>query len=225
MEFTKYKECYVAFLDILGFKNLVNQNPCGEITEIFKTFFNKTPLRAAYIGDKNIISESTTDELKIKVMSDSICLYIDVNIPNAFLCMLAACITLQYKLLGRSEPIFLRGAIVRGDLYAEDDITFGPALTNAYLMEEKSAKYPRIIMTNEIIQTAKDGNANVLKACVYRDEDAFYAVNYFMALDSDKATYEKVKNVIMHILDTAIDSSIREKYLYLEKKLKNDSGI
>lgn len=224
MENAEYVECYIAFLDMLGFKNLINQSSCDEIAKIFKEYLNKTPLYALSLGDKNIINESTTDALRMKVMSDSICLYIEVNQPNALLCMIATCIMLQYELFNNASPIFLRGAIVRGHLYAEDDVIFGPGLTRAYLLEENNAKYPRIILTRETLKCMEndnDVNVSILAASIFRDDDAFYTVNCFkMLLDGDKAIYEKVKHTIEHSLDTTIDSSIRDKYLYLEKKLQ-----
>lgn len=75
MEKTEYVECYIAFLDMLGFKNLINDKnkTCNDIARIFESFIHKKPLKALYRGEKNIIDESATDALKMKVMSDSIC--------------------------------------------------------------------------------------------------------------------------------------------------------
>lgn len=224
MENAEYVECYIAFLDMLGFKILINQSSCDEIAKIFKEYLDKIPLQGMYLGGKKIINESTTEALKMKVMSDSICLYIEVNQPNALLCMIAVCIMLQYQLFNSTNPIFLRGAIVRGDLYAENDVIFGPGLTQAYLLEENNAKYPRIILTRETLKCMEndnDVNVSILAASIFRDDDAFYTVNYFkMLFDGDKTICEKIKHTIKHFLDTTIDSSIREKYLYLEKKLQ-----
>lgn len=60
----------------------------------------------------------------------------------------------QVSLAELADPVILRGGIVRGNLYAKGDITFGSGLTAAYLLEEKSAKFPRIIMTGELVEKA-----------------------------------------------------------------------
>lgn len=227
MENAEYVECYIAFLDMLGFKKLINDSSCDEIAGIFARFSNRKPLKAAYAGDKKIISENTADALKMKVMSDSICFYIDVNVTNALLCIIGSCMMFQYDLHQNDIPIFLRGAIVRGKLYAKDDIVFGPGLTQAYLLEENNAKYPRIILTKETLQSVKirkeynlDDYVSILRSVAFRDDDAFYAVDCTkLLLSGDQTILESVQKRINQMLDTTVDSSIREKYLYLEKKL------
>lgn len=122
----------------------------------------------------------------------------------------------------------MRGAIVRGHLYAHNDIIFGPGLTQDYLLEENNAKYPRIIFTRETLQFTDNRNENnnvdyasILKAVVFRDEDALYAADCIrILLCGDQAIRENVENRIKQMLDTTVDSSIRDKYLYLEKKLQ-----
>ncbi|MCM1500914.1 MAG: hypothetical protein NC124_20845 [Clostridium sp.] len=233
MEKVEYAECYIAFLDILGFKKFIADNSCDEIAKVFARFSNRKPLKAAYLGNKIIISENTANELKIKVMSDSICFYIDVNLPNALLCIIMSCMNFQYDLYKNNIPIFLRGAIVRGHLYANKDIIYGPGLTQAYLLEENNASYPRIILTGETLQFVVDNNENsdvdyrsILKSILIRDDDAFYAVNCIkMLFDGDQATYENVENQIKYMLDTTVDGSIRDKYLYLQRKLRQGAYL
>lgn len=218
----EYTECYIAFLDMLGFKELVKVSSCNDIIEIFKTF-DKKPISEAYLGNKVLVGKDTTDALKMKVMSDSICLYIDIMVPQALLCMLMACMQMQMYLLERSKPIFLRGAIIRGKIYAEKDVTFGPGLTDAYLLEEKNAKYPRIILTKDLLKYIEldTENDSILKAVTFKDFDALYAVNYYSLISSaNKETYDNIVRTVNHVLDTSIDSSIREKYLYFERNLR-----
>lgn len=44
-----------------------------------------------------------------------------------------------------------RGAIVLGDLYHRDNVIFGPALLSAHKIESKEAFYPRIVVSQEVI--------------------------------------------------------------------------
>ena len=229
MKKKQYTECYIAFLDMLGFKKMIEEKNSEEILSIFNKI--KKPYQGAYtLGNGTRIDEETIDALKIKVMSDSICFYIDVLKPNALLNILISCLAFQFSLLDLSEPILLRGAIVRGKLYAADDILFGPGLTQAYLMEEYNAKYPRIIITNDVLDHARQDNASddtLLKGIdtqiTFRDFDAFYTLNFVQALevwDKDKKIYNRLTKRISYVLDSTMDESIREKYLYLEKVLK-----
>ena len=118
-----------------------------------------------------------------------------------------------------------------GELFAFGDITYGPGLTNAYLLEEKSAKYPRIIMTGDIVERAfKETTPNcqqILSKLLNRDFDAFYMLNYFDLLSADGDNKQSTQIFYEHIekvLNSEIDPSIREKYLYLESNMQKVIG-
>lgn len=226
MEDRQYTQYYVAFLDILGFKNLVNNTnyPCAEIINIYDlvqdshaTFFE---------GEAEDIGAS----VRMKIMSDSICLYIKTSFPNALFYLIAYCTAFQFDLL-LEKGLLLRGAITSGNMYAKDDIIFGPALTEAYLLEEKNARVPRIIIRKEtldegIVGIDKD-SLKMIQQCTFRDDDAFYTLNYFLLLAhaEDGKVQERVKEIIADQLDTTIDDSIRQKYLYVEKNINRFGGV
>lgn len=111
MEQKEYGNYYVAFLDVLGFKNLINdkENSCQKILEIYENFEN--PIIDLRIGDENEPPQpvEAIKDINIKVISDSICFYIDAGIPYALLCLLACCGSFQSKLLSLSPPILIRG--------------------------------------------------------------------------------------------------------------------
>lgn len=220
----EYSKCYIAFLDMLGFKSIIGKSVCEDICTIFDNI--KKPFSAAYIGEKALISEESVKSLNIKVMSDSICFYIDTKCTNALLTLLMTCAMFQINLIQLSTPILLRGAIVCGDIYAKQDVTFGPGLTYAYLMEEHNAKYPRIILTNDVLNYARHEDSAFLTNAInsniiFRDFDAFYALNYLQMLARiERKIFKQICQQVEHTLDTTTDESIREKYLYLEKILK-----
>lgn len=220
MENAQYTQYYVAFLDVLGFKNQVN-NPdisCEKILDMYdflddmsEIFFSKE-------------DKEKKDNIKFKIMSDSICIFIEANIPNALKELVRFCVALQGNLLIWDPCIFVRGGITYGDMYARNDIMFGPALTEAYMLEEKNAKVPRIIMCKNTLTYGKKGmdeaTQNALDYYLFRDDDAFYSLNYFKvfcALIKNQEIIERVGRTISHWLDTTTDESIRQKYLYVEK--------
>lgn len=218
MDDIQYTQYYIAFLDILGFKNLVNSSrTCEKIVHIYdfaqyryETFFKSM--------------DDVAKNIKMKIMSDSICLYIRADFPNALLYLMIYCVTFQCDLL-HSEGLPLRGGITYGDMYVENDIIFGPALTEAYLLEEHNAKVPRIIIRKQTIdegtrEMAKE-NLDLVWKTVFRDDDAFYTLDYFLFLvfGRNNKALDQVKAVISNQLDTTIDDSIRQKYLYIEKNI------
>ena len=135
---------------------------------------------------------------------------------------------MQYTLLEGTNPVLLRGAISCGDIYVEDDVTFGPGLTEAYLMEANNAKYPRIILTKDIFNNIKCNNREEEQAFqnfICRDFDAFYIIDYFKSISSNTEAYKNISKRVDYILNTTIDNSIREKYLYIEEKLHQNGLI
>ena len=218
----QYTNCYIAFLDILGFKNLIKTKSCDYIYGIFSEHM-KNPIGRFSLGTKSIVN---MDDVKVKVMSDSICFYIDSQITNALVGLLAVCQYFQAKLLELPEPILSRGAIVRGDLFTTGDVIFGPGFVDAYLLEENSAKYPRIIMTIATIESARDTTAAALADFVFqhtfRDFDEFITIDVlelFEGFDMDGSKCFHLLSHIDNVLGSTADNSIRDKYLYLKKQL------
>lgn len=218
-----YKSCYVAFLDILGFKNIVNSKTCEEILEIYKKIENRPFFQIMRNGEALI----TPNSVRLKVMSDSICIYVEKDVKNALFALIETCALFQAHLADLEEPIFLRGAIVLGDIYAKGDKTFGPGLTKAYLLEEKVVKYPRIIIASDLIE---EGFENMTKQAVdviqkhlMLDSDYFMIINFLNFLNLPQI--EKLRNYVGEKLSgtsqEAYDISIREKYLYMQEYIKD----
>ncbi len=216
-----YQECYIAFLDLLGFKNLVSNNKLDEILEIYKAIQNDN-IDYLVLNNEELTER---DAVKMKIMSDSICVYVNKNCKNAFLSIVAWCVYFQAKLLECSQPIFLRGAITLGNIYAKDDITFGTGVINAYLMEEKVAKNPRIIFSRQIVSEALiniDINAQIaLKRIIFEDKDKLWSVNY-LGFIKDLGKFTLLSNLKDFVEDKLasnsmeyFDTSIRDKYLYV----------
>ena len=157
----EYSEYYVAFLDILGFKNLVFSNRPADkdkiqkyfgliesVTEKLKLIKSKKNLGSIIISDSVILSvpaEGTTTNKLDKLRN---------------LCVAVAKIQLELAM----NDIWLRGAISSGKAYfdSERNNVVGKAYINSYLLEERQAIYPRVILDNKIINELKKGSAQNL---------------------------------------------------------------
>ena len=218
----EYKECYIAFLDLLGFKDLIGneETSCEYIAKLFDRIEEES-----IITTKENRPLTDFNKLKKKIMSDSICLYVESSVNNSLAGLVAACNHLQVRMLCREKPILIRGAIIKGKIYAEGDITFGPGVSEAYLLEEKTAKYPRIILTKSLIdewETHDSHGKEVVETYTYRDFDAFYATDYLLLFYywyRGKIAWENFEKVIKDKLDKETNPSIREKYLYIERDI------
>ena len=225
----QYTECFVAFIDILGFKNIINRETCDYIAHIFDAIRGTTDLFHDY--NFTSINSESMKKLKIKVMSDSICVFVEKEVKDAFATLLIACASFQAELLHcMPKPIMLRGAIVSGDIADQGETVYGPALTMAYLMEQNNAKVPRIIITKELLDDVSSCNSGDSTTCrliqnmTFCDSDAFYVLDCFKFLavldyKSGGEDLKRVKSYTEEMLNRTIDESIRQKYLYVQKML------
>ena len=55
-----------------------------------------------------------------------------------------------------NKGIYVRGGVVFGDIIHNKNISWGPALIEAYKLEENDAIYPRIIIDKNAIDNAKE---------------------------------------------------------------------
>ena len=166
------------------------------------------------------------DKINIKIMSDSICIYIEADIKDSLFELLFICIDFQVRMIERNPPILLRGAITKGKLLSEGDLLYGPGFVDAYLMEENNAAVPRIIINKCIVDDyiARFSTNHIPSNILMKDYDAFYCTNYisfYGMTDRTKiAKYDVLYRHIQDILSSTTDDSIRNKYLYLESKVQ-----
>ncbi|MCX7124871.1 MAG: hypothetical protein NTU49_03785 [Gammaproteobacteria bacterium] len=68
----------------------------------------------------------------------------------------------------------IRGGITRGDLYHSDSIVFGSAMNDAYALESKEAKMPRILISKELAFDLKTDSRNKKYITMDAEDDKFY---------------------------------------------------
>lgn len=218
----EYKECYVAFLDIMGFKNLVMTEECNYIYDIFQRI--KINSQTKFNLNNTFIEAFFS--VKHYVMSDSIVLFIESSVKDSFFALTRTCQILQMSLLALPTPITLRGGISKGPIFCEDDIIFGKGLVNSYLLEENTAINPRIIFTKKILDQGQESYEIIKKGIdalsFFKDSDELYCIN-FMSIEmftdfADSAKYlDNILTYCQKNIDDETNERIRSKYLWLKK--------
>ena len=227
-----YGDYYVAYLDVLGFRSLVmNEDSLQRLNIYFEKVQSirfeleqrKKPLKSVLISDAIVLAyprggKGTSENLR------EICLAIS-----------------RTQLALAKEGIWIRGGLTVGklDIRPESNIVVGPALVDAYLLEQK-AVYPRIIIDPRIIydfsttrsdfidlinrHSTLDWQGNIVfkrssesAASVDLDSDAMF-IDYFSPLKSD---FNSARDDVLWTIRDAIYKSHDQfpKYRWLAKYL------
>ena len=171
-----YKNRVVAFIDLLGFRELVSMSAlhptyadhiysflkeiqAREVdegiygdTQIFKldgSADDGKPAKA--LENKAAIVQELKDDWHIAITQFSDSLVLSCKANNGFACMLLLKFISKLTLSAFSHGFLLRGGITQGLLiHEEGGPLFGPAFIEAYAMESKQAKWARILVDKKV---------------------------------------------------------------------------
>ena len=144
---SKYPVKYVAFLDILGFRELIDDLNKDEtrlsfVRNLLRNVHNPSPEML-----KDIWKGKLPDaDLRAQSISDAVAISAKMT-PDGLAFMFIVIERLANKLL--QAGFFLRGAIAKGKIFHDHEMVFGEGLVRAYHFESKIA-YPRIMLPREI---------------------------------------------------------------------------
>lgn len=233
-----YRLRYVAFLDLLGFKDITREQDCASI----KAFFNDIELIKysfdAPLGD-SIFGKEFIEDTEFTIMSDSIVIATEDSYAGLSY-LLFLCATIQSRLLtSSSQSLVLRGGISYGNYFKLHDLSFGPAMTAACLLENQAVN-PRVLVDPEIIKRLRiDGIIGqtgidqyfaeldpfeiMIKQFLTTFDDDFYFVDYFnpmelLRLSNSKNFAHNPISTIQQTLQKGINSEnerVRQKYIWL----------
>lgn len=143
----KYDQRFVAYIDILGWKETIAKSvsDASELDGVAAALKHmRNPVRRwEYVKDKARV----WPRVVATQFSDTVVLSDEVTIGGAFY-LAHAVQELCWGLLLAGH--LTRGAVVKGDLYHDGSVVLGPALISAYQLETSVAKYPRIVLAPDI---------------------------------------------------------------------------
>jgi len=206
-----FKNKIVAFIDVLGFKNLLDK---GEVSKLKRYIeFVAEEINVSYDGYN----------IDYLLISDTIVIYTDYD-ERHFANIIRTVSMLQARLL--TYKILLRGSITSGKLYTQKskNIIVGQGLINAYLLEQK-AIFPRVIIDREFLKHPdykkilfKISNEKWINSSEYTTSlSGFIYVNYLLTLVTFRQFYLNNRlNEVYILLKENIYSNIHfEKYNWL----------
>jgi len=232
-----YKERVLAYFDILGFSDRINntiKNNTEKETktkEINNLFDDVLKIKEKYRLDDNHFSSKV-----VSYFSDSIAISYLKNEEAGIFHILVNILSSSLAIL--QKGLLIRGAITCGKLYHTEEKLFGPAMITAVGMEEKLAIYPRIIFDNEIINIAekypaeypsKNKQSKTIKNMILKDFDGLYYLNYFDTINFIVGPnngiliyFKPFRKIIIELQKKAkVNIGIKSKYLWLKEKYNN----
>lgn len=201
---TAYRTAIITYIDILGFKNIVQTRSAAEVHHLLDRFLYE--LRP---------DEFDRNQLSVKFLRFSDCLVRAVFVPaddptgpdGLVFWELFGLVLAQLNLLWRD--VIVRGAVTVGELFCAPGTVFGPGLVRAYELEQK-AVYPRIIIDPDLLRTLKhppfrsrdhspSQDLAYIEGFLSSDEHAY--LDYFKALLSNRDDDEQVFHFLKHHRD------------------------
>ena len=196
MEFSEY---YVAYFDVLGYKEAFKKSEDVSAKLIDAIEFSiKIMKEIVSIHNTTILGESTeeTPKIEYKIFSDNVLIcYKETKEPLSGLSLvsfLRLVATIQRVFFERPHLI-VRGGITKGPLYLTNDFVGGKALIDAVELES-TAVYPRIVvadcilneldsfkMQNGLFKSMVDASCQDL---LVKDVDDKTFLNYIMSYDA-----------------------------------------
>lgn len=176
----KYVQSYVAFLDVLGFKELVYSKKAEDKKKLqeYSNSINN------FVNILKEISIKNTFNVDYIVISDSIIITAEQKKSNddniEILKNLCFSIGFLQSLLSVLD-IWLRGGVSSGETYFDkaNNQIIGKAYIEAYLLEEKLVSNPHVVLDNKIINELGFKNSDeLINKINEKDNDGLSFDNY-----------------------------------------------
>jgi len=143
-----------AFLDILGFERIVDKsrnNP--ELIEKLANILKRSKqIALASLGAKLTILQVDPSQYLHRAFSDTSVIS-GPYVSHDDLSFLSMWVMHYQYFMWKEEQSFLRGAVVYGDIYYDEDVIFGPALVDAYHLERDQTQvmWPRVLIDESLL--------------------------------------------------------------------------
>ncbi|SFN61120.1 hypothetical protein SAMN05444143_1391 [Flavobacterium succinicans] len=229
----KYQKRICCFIDILGFKKHIDEtvNDNGE-ENIKKIESIKHILKLT----KKITNDLGFSKSKvITYFSDSIVISYKYDEPSQLFYTILDLLYVSFELANKGY--LTRGGVSVGKLVHSSKYIFGPALVEAYDLESKKAKFPRIIVSEEVIKIgvthrkdfhSEKDESEYLMNILTLDDDGYYFIDYITKASSefDDLEYDLFyyiqnikKSFFTNYKNETLD--VKEKLDWLKIKLNN----
>jgi len=204
-QFTRNR--FVAFLDIMGFKDRVARNDHNEILKELELFQSNISQYVSYHRNANV---------QIALFSDSILIYSQDDTVDSLHALADITSHIMMYAIQQEKPIPLKGAIAAGRMTCNQtkQLYFGQALIDAYLLEE-NVKYYGVLVHHSAEKYIKKEDFKEfrdIKAPLKSGEIAHYELHWYDAVIKKEGKNEKTVKECLNNLRLTVSDEPR-KYI------------
>lgn len=226
----RYQKRLVLFLDFLGFKEHVERS-AREPAHLARLVAAMDIVGGIGASHKGVLKSQ-----KVTQFSDSIVVSYKVSEPSAVFLLLNE---IAFGVLDLAERGFLvRGGVTVGKLYHSKRHVVGPAMNEAYRLELKVAKHPRVLIDPKVLDVARvarrsehspDDEAGYVSDFMTKDTDGHYFFDYISwrsvvaITGGDNDLYADYLGCLSILIRDGLrhdDASVQEKFLWLRRRYK-----
>lgn len=235
-----YEKRYAAFIDILGFSELVRSfsehQECGNCQKCAVCLGTEKQRSEARAGKIEALVSVLRSALRITSEDAE---YVNLIATDIQTSCFSDCIFIS----GRSDPVDLhyvleitarvcrsllshgymtRGAVAAGPLYHSGGVVMGQGLITAYDLERKYANYPRILIAPDCLALVKE----MSRARIEEDFDGVHYLNYLSqeAEPKEVLVLDKIRRVLEEQLSHK-DIGVRAKTRWMAALFNNHAHI
>lgn len=197
---------FVAFIDILGFAEMVRVDCESSDPPRHLQLLYDSHMRAISLFGKDL-------ESGLIQFSDSIVFSrpFDLGKLEGFLNDIA---TWQKSLL--LDGLLCRGGITFGKHFVKDKFLFSKAMIDAYVLESSRARFPRIVVSDDLLQLASS-TVKIGSLKLHKEDDGATFVDYLRWVNEEEKN--KLVTAVKSITSEAseLSSSVQEKSRWLSR--------
>lgn len=187
-----HSERFILYMDILGTKQItgsIEQTQLENVVDIFSSINSNFKIDYDEVEDDPTVKYQVNDiKPEISNFSDHIILsypkgyqqkpYDSTQSEGIFIrSLIGLAVQLQREALQNS--LLMRGAFNHGQLLHTGNSVIGTGLLDAINLEEKVAFYPRVIVTDQMVEIMKKVGLDPNLNYITRDFDGMYFIDYF----------------------------------------------
>jgi len=244
------KKCYVAMLDILGFKDMVREEALDKLVDFFQhhlIFFVNYSIQQMTVrevehetGKTAAIHYEPLKHIKANYFSDTIIFWSDDDSLDALKEMcLATGMFMFYALDNGDYPLLVRGAITLNENYIDPDLEIyvGEGIVEAYeyanLLEFGGIIIPHssAIKIDDIDKTTQDELILNIYVPTKKGNQKFAVINCFSPIRESLNLGFRIQGCMENIRKIKIDrrdryaSKFPEKFLAINRNLENTEEV